>query len=142
MRFEFILFQIARGNRRLSKLADRLDVVDAEREAAGLPGYSQAHYTHPCGTPACALGHYPEVTPRWKWVNSVPRMVKSGSYVTLDAQKEFSLTAKEVYETFSADGCDGAKSGKEAAKFIRRFVCNRERRLARLKSPARRSSSR
>lgn len=135
MKYQFTPFQIALGNRRLNKLADRLSVVDKARASAGLPGYCQRVFQHfPCGTPACALGQYVEVAPRWSMSNirRIPLLAKfSTDSPALDAIKEFSLTSQDYSGIFGDHGCNNASSGKEAARYIRRFVYNRKRRLAR-----------
>jgi len=39
-------------------LASILDDADARHIAAGEPTYDQTNWRHPCGTPACAIGHW------------------------------------------------------------------------------------
>lgn len=135
MRFRqtFTRFQIERGNRRLTKLANYLAELDADRVAKGLPPYKQAAFIHPCMTPACALGNYPSVNPRWRLYHGAPALVRFSSGSSgLDASIEFSLTPTQQHRLFSVYGCGMAGTGKEAAAYIRRFVRNRKRSLARL----------
>jgi hypothetical protein len=46
------------GDTALLLLADMLDKVDLNHFKAGEPTYDQTAYFHPCGTPACAIGHW------------------------------------------------------------------------------------
>lgn len=119
------------GNRRLLKLADILDKVDATSRKLKKPGYKQTRFVHPCGTPACAIGHWAAHNRRRGWSvevnNAVGSITKNGSYNTITAgREEFDLDIAEYWRLFAGHGCGQARTGKEAAKFIRRFVAKRK----------------
>lgn len=46
------------GDISLLLLADILEHADERHEAAREPLYDQTTWDHPCGTPACAIGHW------------------------------------------------------------------------------------
>ena len=136
------------GNRRLLKLASYLEGVDARRKLLGLPGYEQGAFQHACGTPACALGtHAANNRRRWLLPGPIecgefgqhtgsPRL-KSVPEVNLDGCRvydptvasgvhEFALgTSDEFTELFGGRGCGRAETGKQAARYIRKFVARR-----------------
>lgn len=119
------------GNRRLLKLADILDKADAAHRKLKQPTYAQSLFVHPCGTPACAIGHWAAHNRRRGWRvdvnNSVGSVYKNGNYNTIMAGiEEFDLGVAEYLRIFGSDGCGHARTGKEAAKFIRRFVAERK----------------
>jgi hypothetical protein len=101
---------------RLERLARILNTADAEHRENGEPTYSQLYHFHPCGTPACALGHYIEHARR------APTFL-------FDRVKEFGLSREELYELFGAVGCGGAKTAKQAAKYIRKFIARKRKEL-------------
>lgn len=118
---------IAVGNRRLLRLAKILDTADALHRKRKEPAYSQENWTHPCGTPACALGHYAAHTPsRWFFEHGFPK-IKAGIGGSWAATEEFGLSDDNVAEIFSSRGCGGAKTAKQAAKYIRAFVKRRQK---------------
>lgn len=136
--------QIQTGNRRLLQLADELQGIRAARfvkSLQGMRGYDQSTIHHPCGSPACAWGHYVINDKRRR-----QRILKGlgdedfyydevlgEGYVKLPvmaaADDEFALEEQERCELFESFGCGRAKSGTEAAKYIRNFVKNREKEL-------------
>lgn len=114
------------GERRLLKLADVLDLADERHRAKKEPTYDQGQITHDCGTPACAIGH---------WIpHSRRRLIFTKEGVLFHAEnfgidgirnaghKEFRITYDQSDELFSSHGCGGARTAKQAAKYIRRFV--------------------
>ena len=113
---------VALGNKRLLHLADLLDVADAAHRKAGEPTYDQSTITHGCGTPGCAWGHWIESPARRarivRELSSIPQSI-------LCAEPEFALNAGDVTELFAVNGCGMARSAKQAAKYIRRFVARR-----------------
>lgn len=118
------------GDRRLLRLADILDVADAKHRADKKPKYAQEFFRHDCGTPACALGHYAAATPRrWFWDSFVwPQLRTAGHESPLDdAAQEFYLSNEESRSIFGGQGCGAARTAKQAAKFIRKFVKARAR---------------
>lgn len=119
------------GWKRLLKLADILDVADAEHRAKGEPRYRQSKFAHACGSPACALGHYAAHNRRRGWRIGLTN-VTGTQWALVHGQaigcaypsvlKEFELTKPEAAELFAADGCSDARTAKQAAKYIRAFV--------------------
>lgn len=120
---------IALGNERLLKLADILDVADAEHRKAKEPTYSQRRIVHDCGTPACAAGHWAYANKdRWEIRNYCTYLRASpllGPNVALGV--EFSLDRAEVHELFGSCGCGDAETAQQAARYIRAFVARRTR---------------
>ncbi len=113
------------GMNRLNRLADILDVADRQHRANNEPRYKQGIFVHGCGTPACALGHWAfNNQSRWKFDDGTYPMLRNCDYGWCGdgAVKEFGITHAEVCEIFGSDGCDGAKTAKQAAKYIRKFV--------------------
>jgi hypothetical protein len=118
------------GNRRLLRLAAILDKVPTDQTLPdGQPIYDQKQYVHPCGSPACALGHWAAANPkRWEIDRSI--LVKKDSplsSVVRSAMDEFNLSYLTVDDLFGSYGCGKAKTGPEAAAFIRNFVANRSK---------------
>lgn len=117
------------GNRRLLRLARILDTADAEHSVAGEPGYAQSITVHPCGTPACAAGHYAAHTPaRWSIMKRKGSIVRKGSssYKWLeDLGDEFALNEFDAIKVFGYHGCGGAVTAKDAAQYVRNFVASR-----------------
>lgn len=133
------------GIRRLLKLAGILDTADAEHRKKKEPVYNQMSMDHLCGTPACALGHWAFNNPRrWRyerialpavsWMDSkVPEFYvevclkarQSGSAWRLsfsEAANDFGITDMQADELFSGEGCGNARTAKQAARYIRKFV--------------------
>jgi hypothetical protein len=120
---EYTPAQIRTGNRRLLKLADILDVADALHRKRKEPTYSQLDVEHGCGTPACAYGH--------AVANRDLRRAGIPSYSDWNRREEFfAVAATEFYDIFGGDGCNGARTAKQAARYIRTFAKRRERALA------------
>lgn len=111
--------EIEEGNKRLLNLARVLSKVDEQHAKKGERGYNQETFRHPCGVPACALGHY-IYTKRGKETGFYT--VTSSSY----AIEEFALDLTGYMQLFSSWGCGNAQSGKAAAAFIRKFVKERK----------------
>lgn len=122
------------GNRRLLRAAKILDTADAKHKRAGEPLYLQRFFTHPCGTPACTLGHYAAHTPkRWAFDDGKrPYLTGAGDEAYMshdsfeDACVEFDISLREAELLFGARGCNSATTAAEAAVYIRRFVRQRE----------------
>lgn len=120
---------ISVGNRRLLKLADILDKADVEHRKAREPTYNQRVIAHDCGTPGCAAGHWAFANPR-RWridSNTFMTVLKAApDKMGVDAiAEEFALTWHQHDELFAYDGCGGARTAKQAAKYIRAFVKKR-----------------
>lgn len=92
-----------------------------------------------CGTPACALGHYgsrPDLQHIVKIVKE--RGLDRDGHAVYDLRflnnqhvnyddgtklpEHFGLNYKQMSELFDSDGCGGAKTTVEAAKYIENFV--------------------
>lgn len=102
------------GSKRLLKLAKILDTADAKHKEKGEPTYDQCVDAHPCGTPACAGGHW-NVS-----VGLTPgTMYRAKSFYSSDT---WGITDSEWLELFGPAGCNNAQTSKDAAKYIRAFV--------------------
>jgi len=126
---------VAVGNRRLLKLADILDTADALHRKRGEPTYYQGDFEHwdykrSCNTPACALGHYAfNCGPKGQriyWDHEKGAMAH-GMELGEAGEIEFAIGMGEYDELFGGSGCDGAKTAKQAAKYIRAFVRRRQK---------------
>lgn len=110
---------VAVGNRRLLKLAGILDT--ARR-------YNQSLFAYSCGTPACALGHWAAANPR-RWRLGFPEPPGLRSVLLRHpfraARVEFAMSDRDVTLMFGTGGCGCAKTGKQASRYIRRFVQSR-----------------
>lgn len=116
---------LALGNKRLLMLADRLNIVDAIHRKKGEPTYDQSSLVHACGSPACAAGHYlnmPHVKRR-DLVWTVPSFERE---FCLDTRTPPYGVSTDFGKLFGQTGCDGAKTAKQAAKYIRQFVKARQ----------------
>ena len=104
---------------KLLKLADILDAAHEAHQRKGGPGYNQARYTHECGTPACALGHWAAAHPE-----RFAAILRESPHISplYLAELEFDLTHEQASELFDADGCGEATTHKQAAEYIRDFV--------------------
>ena len=115
------------GNERLLKLAAILDVADAEHRKKKEPTYDQTEIVHPCGTPACAVGHWAAANPdRWQIRNECTYLKGSRLGPISAVCEEFVISDDEYRELFGMSGCGEAKTAKQAAKYIRRFVKRRQ----------------
>ena len=120
------------GNKRLLLLASILDTADQLHGQRGEPTYDQQRMTHPCGTPACALGHWAEAR-RDLWTIDVSlgaplyvhRQTQTYGYVE-GAVEDFALTEDDAEELFGEKGCGGAKTAMQASAYIREFVRKRQ----------------
>jgi hypothetical protein len=138
---------LAVGNRRLLKLAEILEKVPNTKEKDGKPKFYMGFFQHPCGSPACAAGWWAHANPK-RWTPDVflkrlhpileKRMYTGSSFADLEV--EFALNPNsrkhpgllrgvmahweelDVATLFDYWGMGGAKTGKAAAAFIRRFV--------------------
>ena len=112
-----------------------LNVAKALRESRSPRDFTMSVYGNKeCGTPACALGHYAsrrdlqrtfvlvtdESDQEGMWVNT-----NDGSYASYSSEavcQHFGIECDQAFNLFSAIGCGGAKTPKQAARFIERFV--------------------
>lgn len=112
----------------LLELADILECADAEHLARGEPTYRQNAWTHPCGTPAGALGHWAAAHPErgWRFDLDDPifggRVYQGYKQARSAAESEFGLTRTEAELLFGLYGCGFARSSREVAEYIRAFV--------------------
>jgi hypothetical protein len=112
-----------------------LNVARALRESPDPGSFDMDAYMHPCGTPACALGHYAARTDLQGAFVVLPRegtigclMTASGSdsfYDHATVCEHFGITFGEANLLFSHDGCNRARSARVAAKFIESFVAQK-----------------
>lgn len=107
------------GNVRLLRLASILDAADEYHKQHNEPAYKQRSLIHPCGTPACAGGH---------WDASPEGQELGGSQQ--DWRKTFAINGKEESELFGGEGCGDARTAKEAAEYLRSFVARRRNKTA------------
>lgn len=126
-----------------------LNVAKALRESAVPRLFTMAHWgygadevTSPqadkgCGTPACALGHYAsrrDLQRAFKLDEDGLVNDASDYSVGFDVEKRspeieehFGLSRSEPSELFGPEGCGHAKTVKEAARYIERFVKRKQR---------------
>lgn len=102
--------------RRLEMLAKVLDTADVEHERKGEPAYDQGMTFHPCGTPACAAGHYMSIPSVRKREGDEIELTRPFDSWTL-WERIFGYDAKH-------------RTAKQAAKAIRREVRELRRRFA------------
>ncbi len=115
-------------------------VVKALRDSPDPERFNMDRLTHPCGAPACALGHYAArddlqemfvLVPQEHWYPGSGLRLKAAptkqvSYTSRVVREHFGLTPAETHELFSASGCGEAKSADQAAMYIERFVARKE----------------
>lgn len=126
-----------------------LNVAKALRESKRPSGFTMGHYCwtgsegpdetgvrHPCGTPACALGHYAARGDLQKTFKLDPEYgdvrLRGGEedlvwYNDGPVRTHFGLSGGEAYELFGGYGCGDAETAKQAARYIERFVARKEK---------------
>ena len=133
--------QIKAGNAKLLKLAKILDTADEQHMRNDERTYKQSLWVHPCGAPACALGHWAAANPhRYRLVpatvggnpyEDVGTIIRKSSGEEIGVEdsitmREFALDASEANDLFGHYGCGGAKTAQMAAEYIRDFVAGRK----------------
>ena len=119
-----------------------LNVAKALRESPHAAMFSMVDYAHPdCGTPMCALGHYAarqdlqdflvldHARRAYRFASPVFYVNDKSLPVTYDSSQvciHFGIDTGEAEMLFGPDGCDHADTPNEAAKYIERFVAERE----------------
>lgn len=102
-------------------------------------------YVMRCGSPGCVLGHYAERTDMQKlmhihrtageWAVSAYYMSynilpadfgKRADYADVEIRRHFGITREEASELFSEVGCNSAKTPLQAAKYIEKFLADRD----------------
>lgn len=114
--------------------------------------FDMSTFVHFCGAPACALGYagsrpdlqkvlrimgsrsrtpglygafklhaYLAYTPKYARLNGGREVA---SYSDRVLQEALGLNPTQAFDLFSGDGCGGARTPKQAAKYIRRFIKN------------------
>jgi hypothetical protein len=119
--------QIKTGNRRLLRLAAYL------REHARSEDFDMRVQVNPCGTPACAFGHYASMprTPFTIDAGAVCKVVmhrgsqRPAFFGDAEVRDHFGVRYVEVRELFAASGCGCADTPRQAARYIERFVKRR-----------------
>ena len=117
-----------------------LNVARALRESPNPEKFSMDVYAHPCGTPACAFGHYaarPDLQSAFRLEDGTPVSAEGicRMYYLEDVLDHFGITIEDARELFSGGGdpfevedeyrkcgCGGAKTAIEAAEFVERWV--------------------
>ena len=111
-----------------------LNVAKALRESPKPEKFDMSDVIHPCGTPACAFGHYawrtdlqdafePLAVGDMGWWDVVFADTKKHCrYYGSEVRDHFGLTQDELDELFEETGCGGAKTPIEAAEYVEAFV--------------------
>lgn len=90
--------------------------------------YNQRWFTHSCGTPACALGHW-AASRKSKGLKLRDGMVlypqRFNGSIQYAADIDFDISLKEANELFELDGCGNAQTAAEAAAYIRKFIARK-----------------
>lgn len=105
------------GNANLMLLASILADADARHRAAREPAYDQTRWAHPCGTPACAIGH-------WRASKGRSASGPSGQSDIPEYQAEFALDDEQWADLFGYRP-GYARTAAEAAAKIRALVATR-----------------
>lgn len=139
-----MLAPVGKGIENLLALASHLEDVHATyKENDYDHGYYQTTIQHPCGTPACAIGHYLELrgmlpekasTVYIAWENKeetnifedrfYANLAREG-HLVFEATDEFDLTEYEARDLFDFEGCGDARTALQAANYIRDFVARK-----------------
>lgn len=113
-----------------------LNVARALRESPAPDDFTMQRYGNPCGTPACALGHYAarcDLQQQFRlWEDGDNRSYHLTSlgldYESRDVIEHFDLSGwPDAEELFGPEGCGGALTAVAAAEYIERWVAARER---------------
>jgi hypothetical protein len=111
-----------------------LNVARALRESPNPDAFTMDYYIAPCGTPACAFGHYvsrPDLQTDFLVDGIGIRDANTGRPIGHTSQvvrSHFGISLKQTVELFDdstdqgAGGCGGAKTPLEAAEYIEDFV--------------------
>jgi hypothetical protein len=115
-----------------------LNVARALRESSRPEKFDMTEVIHPCGTPACAFGHYVSRTDLQDFVKPErctfqdtgrqfwrPVFVDDGAHASFygrRVQEHFGLTREEQHALFDGGGCGEAETANQAAEYIERFV--------------------
>lgn len=105
-----------------TKLLALADLLEARQGLS--PDYDQTVFTHSCGTPACALGHWACAHPdTWGWKDGIPFLRSSPECsVFRAATLEFEVSFAEALLLFGSTPCVLRDTAEQAATFIRKFV--------------------
>lgn len=118
-----------------------LNVAVSLRESPEPNGFTMRRYINPCGTPACAFGHYASRTDLQKLVvfgdnkldifySDKIKATSNTCYNRADfdddlVQEHFGITLDESTELFGTVGCGRAKTTLQAANYIEGFLENK-----------------
>lgn len=124
--------------------ADRLlNVAKALRESPNPEQFTMGRVSNPCGTPACAIGHYvarPDLQSDFKPVPPDHHLMSDTGgtgHVLLSDGKAVFFSSKQLRDHFDLDecdfddlfngswGCDDARTALQAAEYIENFVARR-----------------
>lgn len=116
-----------------------LNVVRALEESPNPDKFTMKRFGHECGSPACALGHYcsrPDLQSAFLlsrhaedaacWPAPTDDVTACLGIDNIEICAHFGLTADEAMDLFDENGCGGAQTALEAAKYIRDFVSRKE----------------
>lgn len=106
-----------------------IEVVDATPRK----DFNMSSLLHVCGSPACALGYYAAhrkfTAPfRRTYVEYLDghKEYEALNDWFLSAETHFGLTADETVQLFDFSGCGGARTPKQVAKYLRKFLAAKE----------------
>ena len=98
----------------LHRLANYIERTQLQLEQKGSSCYNQRRLEHPCGAPACALGHARRL---WPDTNLTAFLTLSNNF--------FDLNTRQWSHLFSSAGCNFAgKDWRQAVAYIRDFIAN------------------
>ena len=107
-----------------------LNVARALREAPRPEQFYMGAFARPCGSPACALGHYAARTDMDQpfslgadsclWFEG--RWVSSLALFNRLIPEHFGITSREADQLFYGDGCGRAQTPEQAIAYIENFV--------------------
>lgn len=120
-----------------------LNVARALEESPKPNAFTMTDFAQQCGTPACALGHYcsrRDLQKAFKLGGNLVRLwpvdIKQERAIGISDRaitehfglsNDEDLLVSENEELFGPEGCGGAKTAKQAARYIRKFVARKER---------------
>lgn len=107
-----------------------LNLIKALQESPAPERFTMDDYVHPCGTPACVLGHYAArsdlqdflTAPRDGWQEVQTTSGERVPYWDQLVLQHFDIAYSQACELFSTYGCGRAKTVDEAIAYLRRFI--------------------
>lgn len=105
------------GNANLLLLAEILETADEQHVKRREPTYSQCTWAHPCGTPACAIGHWNNFKKRPMNMDSAREKLCAGEFAV--------VPGTNAWSHLFGYSPGYPKTAKESAARIREFVARR-----------------